>query len=306
MLDKGMIHMAGRTEREGARFHHTPQNGAQHKIYELLSFGIFHLLFSDWGWEWVTETMAVCLPAQSLCSIWLSWDPKDCSLSLPGSSNHGILQARILDWFAISFSRGSSWPRDRTHISCSFCIGRRVLYPWATWEAGNCSYGGGGSPTENRSSSPMQEARNRAESFTIQALTFLFQASSPCSVRCDRAVLQTTPMGSKMDCVAIRAETMTLPHSPPPCTAFLYDILQAPSQVCVSSPASPGVSTTWGQRQNHPDPCVLSSRAPGKNQSHTHLLSEWVNDPIFYAWSIIKLQFNSSGASHFPSFILKI
>ena len=38
-----MIHIAGRTEREGARFHHTPQNGAQHKIYELLSFGIFHL-----------------------------------------------------------------------------------------------------------------------------------------------------------------------------------------------------------------------------------------------------------------------
>ena len=34
--------------------------------------------------------------------------------------------------FAISFSRGSSQPRDRTHISC---IGRQILYPWATWEA---------------------------------------------------------------------------------------------------------------------------------------------------------------------------
>ena len=145
-------------------------------------------------------------------------------------------------------------------------LGSRKLQLWAG--------GGGRSPTENRSSSPMQEARNRAESFTIQALTFLFQASSPCSVRCDRGLLQTTPMGSKMDCFAIRVETMTPPHSPPPCTAFLYDILQAPSQVCVSSPACPGVSTTCGQRQNHPDPCVLSSRAPGKNQSHTHLLSE--------------------------------
>ena len=43
-------------------------------------------------------------------------DPMDCSL--PGSSVHGIFQARILEWLAISFSRGSSWPRDRTHISC--------------------------------------------------------------------------------------------------------------------------------------------------------------------------------------------
>ena len=76
MLDKGMIHIAGRTEPESARFHHTPQNGAQHKIYELLSFGIFHLLFSDWGWEWVIETMAVCPPAQSLCRVWLSETPR--------------------------------------------------------------------------------------------------------------------------------------------------------------------------------------------------------------------------------------
>ena len=42
-------------------------------------------------------------------------DPIDCSP--PGSSNHGILQARILEWVAISFSRGSSRPRDSTHVS---------------------------------------------------------------------------------------------------------------------------------------------------------------------------------------------
>ena len=42
-------------------------------------------------------------------------DPVDCSL--PGSSAHGILQARILEWVAISFSRGSSQPRDRTRVS---------------------------------------------------------------------------------------------------------------------------------------------------------------------------------------------
>ena len=37
---------------------------------------------------------------------------------LPGSSVHGILQARILEWVAISFSRGSSRPRDGTQVSC--------------------------------------------------------------------------------------------------------------------------------------------------------------------------------------------
>ena len=38
--------------------------------------------------------------------------------SPPGSSVHGSSQARILEWAAISFSRGSSWPRDQTHVSC--------------------------------------------------------------------------------------------------------------------------------------------------------------------------------------------
>ena len=54
----------------------------------------------------------------------------DCSL--PGSSVHGILQARILEWVAISFSRGSSWARDQTHVSC---IDKWILYHWATREA---------------------------------------------------------------------------------------------------------------------------------------------------------------------------
>ena len=43
-------------------------------------------------------------------------DPMDCNLS--GSSVHGIFQAIVLEWIAISFSRGSSRPRDRTHVSC--------------------------------------------------------------------------------------------------------------------------------------------------------------------------------------------
>ena len=42
---------------------------------------------------------------------------------------------RILEWVAVSSSSRPSWPRDRTSISCVFCIGRQILYHWATWEA---------------------------------------------------------------------------------------------------------------------------------------------------------------------------
>ena len=52
--------------------------------------------------------------------------------SLPGSSLHGILQARVLEWVAIAFSRGSSRPRDRTRVSC---IPGRRFNLWATREA---------------------------------------------------------------------------------------------------------------------------------------------------------------------------
>ena len=53
-------------------------------------------------------------------------DPTDCSV-------HGVSRARILQWVAISFSRGSSPPREQTRVSCGSCIGRRVLYSsaWA-------------------------------------------------------------------------------------------------------------------------------------------------------------------------------
>ena len=50
---------------------------------------------------------------QLLSCVWLC-DPMDCSL--PGSSVHGILQARILEWVAMPSSRGSSQPRDRTQV----------------------------------------------------------------------------------------------------------------------------------------------------------------------------------------------
>ena len=51
-----------------------------------------------------------------------------CSVSPPGSPVHAILQARIPEWVAISYSRGSSWRRDRTCVFCVSCIGKWVLY----------------------------------------------------------------------------------------------------------------------------------------------------------------------------------
>ena len=57
--------------------------------------------------------------------------------SFPGSSVLGIFEAEVLKWIAIYYSRGYSWPSDWTHVSCSSCIRRRILYHSATWEAQN-------------------------------------------------------------------------------------------------------------------------------------------------------------------------
>ena len=67
-----------------------------------------------------------CAHGKSLHSCPTPCHPKDCSPS--GSSVHGILQARILEWVAMASSRGSSRPRDRTRISYASCMGRWVLY----------------------------------------------------------------------------------------------------------------------------------------------------------------------------------
>ena len=70
---------------------------------------------------WLSFNQFIC--AQSLQVRLTFCDPMHCSL--PGSSIHGILQVRILEWVAISFSRGSSPPRNQTHglLNC-----RQILY----------------------------------------------------------------------------------------------------------------------------------------------------------------------------------
>ena len=71
-----------------------------------------------------SEVVQSCL---TLC------DPVDCSLL--GSSVHGIFQARVLEWVAISFCRGSSQPRDWTHLSNVSCITGRFFTTGATHKA---------------------------------------------------------------------------------------------------------------------------------------------------------------------------
>ena len=92
--------------------------------------------FRSLGWEAPLEKEKEV--AQS-CST--RCDTMDCSP--PGSSVHGILQARILEWVAMSSCRGSSWPRDRTQVSS---FGGRFFTVWATREAQNCVYL---TPTQN-------------------------------------------------------------------------------------------------------------------------------------------------------------
>ena len=85
-----------------------------------------------WGERLSNKTIHIlcCLAAKSCLTL---CNPVDSSL--PGSSVYGISQVRILEWVAISSSRGSSWPRYRTCVSCT---GRQFLQHWVTREALMC------------------------------------------------------------------------------------------------------------------------------------------------------------------------
>ena len=79
----------------------------------------------------VKQIFNCCILVIKLCAT--ICDPMD--YRPPGSSVHGVLLARILEWVAIYYSRGSSQPRDQTHVSQVSCVGRWVLYHWVTEEA---------------------------------------------------------------------------------------------------------------------------------------------------------------------------
>ena len=89
-------------------------------LMEFLDIGQCKLLFA---------VGAIVVQSLNYVQLQLFCNPLDCSP--PGSFIHGIFQARILEWVAISFFKGSSPPTDWTPASC---IGRQILYHWATRE----------------------------------------------------------------------------------------------------------------------------------------------------------------------------
>ena len=100
-------------------------------------------IFQNWILQLFTQAMPdIALPnyCKHLELNWLLGQSNRLMLgdttdySPPGSSVHRILQARVLEWVAISSSRGSSRPRDQTCVSCISCTGRQILYHCATWE----------------------------------------------------------------------------------------------------------------------------------------------------------------------------
>ena len=91
----------------GKHMKETPGRGTENDTFQRSSHQELPVAaFSNSGLILLAKLLQSCLP---LC------DPMDCNP--PGSSIHGIVQARILEWLAISFSRGSSQPRNQTQVS---------------------------------------------------------------------------------------------------------------------------------------------------------------------------------------------
>ena len=89
------------------------------KLLPLLCF-----IFTLWPYS-----LCICVLSPSVLS---DCEATDCSP--PDFSVYGIIQARILEWVAITYFRESLPPKDQTHISCATCIDRKILYHQATWE----------------------------------------------------------------------------------------------------------------------------------------------------------------------------
>ena len=120
---------------------HSGQNGHYQKVLQTINAGegmekregnLLHcqceckLIQPLWKtvWRFIKKLgiklLCVCICAKSLQSCLTLYDPMDCSL--PGSSAHEILWARILEWVAMSYSRGSSRSNAQACSSCGSCI----------------------------------------------------------------------------------------------------------------------------------------------------------------------------------------
>ena len=110
------------------------QNGPPYNLEQLSCS--FSFVVHNWNCWWI-----LLLKIYLYMCVWFvhKYVSSDLDCSLPGSSVHGIFQARILEWVAISFSRGSSPPKDQTLVSYISCNDRVSLYNWATWESPICT-----------------------------------------------------------------------------------------------------------------------------------------------------------------------
>ena len=115
----------------------SPWQTSSHYSWLILKLVVIGKLSAPVQMLWVmtlTDTsvssICVCLVTQSCLTL---CDPLDCSP--PGSSVHGIFQAKMLEWVAISCSRGSCWPRGWTRIYCVSDTGRQILDH--LWHLGN-------------------------------------------------------------------------------------------------------------------------------------------------------------------------
>ena len=113
-------------------------------VVKCLFTSFAHYFIGWFFYYWVRRVLRICIyilgasplrdvAVQLLSHFQIFCNPMDCSWQ--GSFVHGILQARILEWVAIFFYRGSSQPRDRTCASC-------LLY----WQAGSWPLAPGGKP----------------------------------------------------------------------------------------------------------------------------------------------------------------
>ena len=139
----------------GRHFMYFPTSGCRlqpaemflHRLKYFFLYGVFCVYKHFPGSHVSTDSQLHCLrniSNQGASHHWNKWKsesevaqlcPTLCNPmegSLSGSAIHGIFHARILEWAAISFSRGSSQPRDRTRVSC---VADRRFTVWATREA---------------------------------------------------------------------------------------------------------------------------------------------------------------------------
>ena len=105
-----------------------PENQKEERDNEQFSFPclvlglslVFRPSMEGRNFQWDFPSMLSAQSRLILCDLWI--------VSPPGSSVHGIICTRVLEWVANSSSRDQSW------VSCGSCIGRQILYHWAIWD----------------------------------------------------------------------------------------------------------------------------------------------------------------------------